>query len=354
MLIKRGGLSQFWSLVVNVMRQHGLSRQFQTVNTLVQSICLIIWVNHLGGCLWRYVGREAIASWYKDMGIEDTTRGFDYLLSYYWSVSALVAGENIMDVTRSSEVFCTCVFILFGLLFVSILISSLAATVMDFHMSNKERSDKLRILRQYFYQHQVEAPVAIPIEKQVLERMGGMKRIGEKDVEVLSFLSPAMRAELWFSVYGPGIYRNAFIRAVSAVDGTVIKDLCFNERGLLQATYDPGTNVFEPDTDAPGAYFLNWGALEYTIAWAATEASNGTGATGNTRVHSRTQEVVQGQWVCELALHTQWRQLGGSVRPAGQGGPQCRWPGCDDRSRRRSLLAMLSAAADSMFYCMSP
>jgi hypothetical protein len=205
-------------------------------------------------------------------------------------------------------VVCTCAFILFGLLFVSILISSLAATVLDFHMSNKERTDKIRTLQQYLHQNEVDAPVAIPIEKQILERMADVSRVSEADVTVLSYLSPALRAELWYSVYGPGLSRSAFIRAVNVVDSSIIKDLCFNESALESTRYNPGSQVFEPGLRAEWAYFINWGSLEYTLGWAVAEASHNT---GNTRVQNQqTQEVAPGKWVCEMALHTDWEHCG--------------------------------------------
>lgn len=311
LMVRSGRVGNLYARIVNETRQRGVGRQFSTAATVIQLIMLIVWVNHLGACLWHVIGKDAIESWYTDTEKDNPTKAFDYVLSFYWSVSALVAGENIMDVTKTSEVVCTCVFILFGLLFVSILISSLAATVLDFHMSNKERSDKIRTLQQYLHQHEVDAPVAIPIEKQILERMADVSRVSEADVTVLSYLSPALRAELWYSVYGPGLSRSAFIRAVNAVDSSIIKDLCFSENALESRRYDPGSQVFEPGLRAEWAYFINWGSLEYTTGWAAAEASHNTSNAGSTRVHNQQpQEVAPGKWVCEMALHTDWEHYG--------------------------------------------
>ncbi|CAK0855649.1 unnamed protein product [Prorocentrum cordatum] len=197
LMVRSGRVGNLYGRIVNETRQRGVGRQFSTAATVIQMILLMFWITHLGACFWRLVGEDAIDKWYADAEKEDASGTFDYALSLYWSVSVIVAGGSIMDVTETSEVVCTCVFILFGLLFVSILISSITATVMDFHMSNKERADKIRTLQQYLHQHEVEAPVAIPVEKQILERMAHVSRVSEADVTVLSYLSPALRAELW-------------------------------------------------------------------------------------------------------------------------------------------------------------
>jgi len=271
----------------------------------------IIWVNHFGCCMWYMIADTALNNWYQDHGI-DRNDATEYLLGFYWSTSTMIAGESVMTPTSTGELVTTNIFLLFGFIFSSVLISSLATTLIDFTMSNKEPKEKLKTLRQFLYQHSVRAELGMPIEKQVLDRMSTVKRLSEKDVSALSFLSPLIRAELYSTIYGSSITSLQFIRTCNALDHSFVRDVCFH--AMFHATHEPGDQVLQPCTDAVGAHVVYWGSLEYMAVAGPTHTQHFDGdgrARAQTPRPSKFMEVVgPGRYISELALWAHWRYRG--------------------------------------------
>lgn len=256
-VLRTGKVAQTTDFLVNVMRQWGMAKQFNFMTRVCKLVFAILWVNHLGGCLWSAVGTRALET-YKANSFQDKS---DYMLGYYWSASAMIAGESVMEPSNTGELVMTVMCVLFGFIFSSVLISSLLTTVMEYQESNKERSDKLKTLRQFLYQHNVDPAISVPIQEQVNDRMGSMKRLHEKDVGALSLLSPMMRSELWYSIYGPSIGEHSYIHACGVMAPGLIKDICY--QALEHEAHEPGVRIFEPNTEAVGAHFVYWGSLDF-------------------------------------------------------------------------------------------
>jgi len=305
-LIRAGRVAELHDLVTTVMRRFGMAEKFSVAMRVGKLVFLILWVNHFGCCLWHLIGEEASRNWYEEAGVESRP-GLDYLLGYFWSASAMIAGEGVMTPTNAAEMICTIFFVVFGFIFSSVLISTLLTVVMDYQMNNKERSDKLKTLRQFLYQHQVDSRIALPVEKQCVARLSRVKRLSEKDVSALSLLSPLMRSELTHSIYGPSLSNsNTFIRTCNILGQTFLKDLCFC--ALTHSAHEPGEHIFQPHIEALGAYLLYWGTLEYLPF--SPQKMSGSSCSLEESHTQQLQVVAEGTWICELALWAQWQHRG--------------------------------------------
>jgi len=325
-MFRTGMIAMSFDQLVTFMRKWSLANQFNFSVRVVKLVFLILWVNHFGACVWYslFSSSSALEVWVEENNMTGSRGIFYYFLGFYWSASSMIAGESLMMPTTVSEVACTLFFILFGFIFSSVLISSLLTTVMDYQESNKERSDKLKILRQFLCQHRVDYRLCMPIEKQVNDRIWRVKRLSERDVAALSLIPPVMRAELSFNIYGASIRLQRCIRMCESMDSeaSFIKNVCF--WALLHIAHEPGTNIFEPNTEADGIKFVSWGTLEYLPMQMAVERRSVEERRSSNSLSQAFQtadrdvlpknpchcKVKKRTWFCEVALWIHWQHRG--------------------------------------------
>jgi len=119
------------------------------------------------------------------------------------------------------------------------------------------------------------------------------KRLTEKDVGILQLISPSLRAELRFAICGDQLKRNKFIRVCHSVDDALLFDICLH--ALLYEAYNPGEEMFEPNSVADGAYMVHFGSLQYQFASGASKIM---------------KHVMDSAWIAELAIWTSWTHRG--------------------------------------------
>mmetsp|Transcript_85494 Transcript_85494/g.250272 ORF Transcript_85494/g.250272 Transcript_85494/m.250272 type:complete len:972 (+) Transcript_85494:77-2992(+) len=300
-VLRAGKMARVREHLLSGLRRWGIDDQIYFVESLLRLLFLILWMNHVGGCIWYVTGKTASHIWYLD-NIAEEAQGlnlvqanadeYQYLLSVYWSITSMFSGASIMSPTNSSELYLTIFYIIFGTLFGSSLISSMAAMLMDLQMTNKERQERLKELRKYLYQHRVDAMLAVPIEKEVVARMAKQRPLAEKDVEALAHLSPASRCELWYTIYGPLIESALFFGTVTTVDRSLLKDICY--AALSHTACNAGAAIFEYNEESKGAYIVSWGNLEYR----------------SSIEDDCPAEVSCGQWISEITLWSEWKHQG--------------------------------------------
>jgi len=261
--IRAAKIVNFYTQIYRVAQKHGLSDLLTFSVNITKIIFLIVWINHLGGCMWYFFGQDGAAAWhgFLDLGGDLQYESTDYLLYLYWSVTAMVSGASFMSPTSDKEILYITLWVLFSLMFGSTLISSLAAMLMELELSNREWSKEIQLLRAFLYQNQIPVALGVRVEHEIRDIMAREKRLSEADVSTLTLLSSKVRAELWVSVYGERLSRPVFMRAAMAMDPTYLRSFCqhaFN-REFLSA----GTEIFKPDLEAQGCYCIHSGSLLY-------------------------------------------------------------------------------------------
>jgi len=314
-------VAEGWDWLATLLRRRGLDEQFNFISRVCRLVFYIMWVNHLGGCLWHMIGETGTSFWYLETdweaGPQDKTNAFQYLLAFYWSASSMIAGGSIMKPRTTWELVMTVFCVVFGFIFSSVLISSLLTTVIEFQEANKEQYEKLKTLRQFLYQHSVDSRLAVPLTQQVHERMGKKKRLAEGDVDALTLLSPMMRSELWYYIYGPSLADNPILCACNALDDGLIKGICF--QALDHQSHMPGSQIFEPLSEAVGPYFVYHGSLEYMMVHRNNGANDQADREQTEDISSGSSKQVQpileqavekGAWISTVALWAHWMHRG--------------------------------------------
>mmetsp|Transcript_46281 Transcript_46281/g.107654 ORF Transcript_46281/g.107654 Transcript_46281/m.107654 type:complete len:1035 (+) Transcript_46281:59-3163(+) len=262
-------------------------------------VLLTLWFNHVGACLWRGVAldenlfHDTGEGWTDD--VDGHPNGFLYAIGFYWSTAALFSGASMTIPKNSREVLISVCFIIFGVMFASSLISTLAALLIDVHMTERENTEQMRTLRRFLKQHKISLTLSISIQKQVFERMSVEPRLSDQDVKVLNLLSASMRAELRHALCDSLLLTQDLLRAVSDVDAYFIHDLLKSEAIQMQALV-PGQEIFSHGQICLSAHIVAWGDLRYS-AFTKTIFQQGV-------------QVKQQNWICEVALWAEWTTQG--------------------------------------------
>jgi ADP-ribose pyrophosphatase YjhB (NUDIX family) len=250
----------------------------------------------------------------------------------------VLAGDTQAAPVTSAEAVTTIIFIMFGLIMTSMIISYLADTLLAFRIANKESMDKKRALRTYLKQAHVPASFAISVEKQVAEVINTPMRTLEKDVELLTHISTSVRDTLRAYVFGGALRSQRFIRACQGFCPTTVRDLCSN--ALVVTVYSPGDYVFKYGEEATGAHFVHWGRFEMITRRQEMDATKstrfqrgksqglvipkpsvkpmGSRRPENTSATSRSlatrnshrENIKECTWLCELALFCHMKNVG--------------------------------------------
>merc|ERR1712110_255310 len=127
-------------------------------------------------------------------------QGNDYayiwFLGMYWSASTMFSGASWITPENLLEaVFCQ-LFVVFGALFITFLVSDLSSNLIKFQMARQDHRTKLEKLRKFINQHHIDPLLGLSVRKQAVERMLDQQYIFMADVAVLSTLSTFLRLEL--------------------------------------------------------------------------------------------------------------------------------------------------------------
>jgi len=307
-LYMESALSQSWGMVIRILQICGL----------------LVWLGHLVACAWFGIGLgapqgEVCESWMQtpiglDQQFDIKTLGpaYQYVLSYQWGLAQLTLGSHDVIPLNISERIFTILCNLFGLVFGGTLISILSTTLIDLKEVNQEKASKVRVLKAFLLQHQIDRRVRLRILHQVRDRVS--RRDGtlvEKDVKALQLLSSALLRDLRYSLYVPRIRTHALFRAWGCVDTESLRHLC-GEEGVEFLSYLPDDEIFSGGDLANAGYLLTSGTVDYDFEARSILA-------GLSTVHSpevvdawpsESMLVSEDTWMCEATWWVVWYHVG--------------------------------------------
>jgi len=302
-----GRFAHMYNALLHQAHRVGMETQCHFGVRIVKIILIILWLNHIGGCLFYMMVLSTRSltdtglSWrdeFSDLeGVEDVTteylpQGYLYLKSFYWSLTAMFAGESFLLPTNTSEAYFAVSYIIFGMMFASSLISSLSAMLVDFQMISRDSHEAMRKVQEFLFQQHVDTFLSTNVAMQIMERMAVRPSIGLEDVSsAVSLLSVDLRQKLWHAIYGPKLARHHFLRTLDYLDDRLTLDVCFS--AVSWWTLRPGEEVFESGCQVPSAYYVMEGSLLYQIGMEPDPDPHGSDV-----------------WFCEMALWVVWETLG--------------------------------------------
>jgi len=303
-----GRFAHIYNALLHQAHRVGMETHCHFAVRILKIVVIILWLNHIGGCIFymMVLGSKQFSdtgmSWRDELsaleGVQDVTtdflpQGYLYLKSFYWSLTAMFAGESFLLPSNSTEAYFALMYIIFGMLFASSLISSLSAMLVDFQMLSRDTHEQQRKVQEFLFQMGVDTFLSTNITLQIMDRMAVRPTLGLEDVPALHLLSVELRQKLWQAIYGPLLSTNHFLRTLDYLDDRLLMDICFS--GVSWQTARPGEEIFEPGVNVPYAYYIIEGAILYKIGVG--------GGVDNDQYGPKT-------WACEMTLWIAWETVG--------------------------------------------
>jgi hypothetical protein len=270
---------------------------------LLAMVCLALWLSHLVGCVWFAIGNlhysDTREHWISSE-FTDRPLMYQYITAFHWSVAQVTLASIEPTGVNSIERAFAIVLLLLGLFVGSTLISSLSATMVELELASKDKTEKLRTLRQFIRENSLDRHMALLVQKQVVARLGKRDKLTDKDVPVLALLSSNLRTAVRFETFRQHLTTHPLFRLWAGLDMATTKRLCVDAMDFV--FFRPKDDVFTAGSAADKAFFVVSSRLSYTQE---PETSP---------VQERTEtEVPQGRWLSEAALWAHWTHVGTAV-----------------------------------------
>mmetsp|Transcript_75927 Transcript_75927/g.180497 ORF Transcript_75927/g.180497 Transcript_75927/m.180497 type:complete len:1076 (-) Transcript_75927:92-3319(-) len=284
-----------------------------TAKTMVESLGFVfalLWVNHLISCAWVAIGLNSSAS---DTGLswldasilpgsgmgsyKDSPEAYRYASSLHWAITQMSPGSMQVNPLNTNERFFTVVCLVLGILCSGSIVSTLTAKMMQIMMANQDRNKKLQVLRKFLWQKSISKPIAVQVQKMVLDRLAAGRPLTAQDVPALNLLSLALRASLQDELCRPHLSNHPFVRVVFQVDSGLCRDMCAQAVDFIVLPVED--NLFLSGSAASHTYLVVGGRLRYI----QTPQSSMVQCTTETFAE-------KDSWISEAALWTHWTHVG--------------------------------------------
>lgn len=311
-LLKISGMLRLVKFVL-IVEEHAEKRLSETYRLLFRCVtmfCGTFWLNHILACVFFALGRAAPsntgAHWIdsifdvgeKNIVFMEEDVVYQYVTSFHWAVSQItLVGIESIDVCNTTERLFNILLVLLGLIFGCTAISSLSATMVEFQMLTKDKKEKIRTLRTYLRENNVEREMAFLVQQQAAERLAKKAHLTEKDVHALSLISASLRNELKFDICHRHIIRHPLWRLYVNMDASMAQNFCSQCVKFIFPM--PHDDIFVPGTMTDCCYFVIRGKLMYT-----QEAGS------SMVVGMKKTPVGEGQWLSEAAMWSHWTHVG--------------------------------------------
>jgi len=290
----------------------GVSDVIQMTITIVKQGFGIIWLNHCGCCLWHAIGRlgrsESGQSWLDEAEAEsqglEHTHGNLYLLGFIWSTTTMLGESPTPGRNIAERAFQAC-WLIVGMVFGSLIVSSLAQMACQLTELKKEQTEKRTALRRFLSQQKVDRVLSFAIQREVAARLSRSTRLSDKDVPTLELLSSALRLELRCGRCEQPLLNDPLLRTFRELHRGFLRNLCVH--GISYDFYSPGKLVFRVGQAANFTYCVNFGRLHYILTgYATSEAMHDSWSAALLN----SEGVGKGAWVAQQALWVEWEHQG--------------------------------------------
>ncbi|CAK0818019.1 unnamed protein product [Prorocentrum cordatum] len=316
---------RLWSISTGLV-QRSLSDKWSMVMQGAQLVYAVVWMNHMLSCAWYAIAlwtpSDTGERWFDSLqtpGAEEgqfqkTNAVYQYFTAFHFSIAQLFAGglEGVSPLSTLERLF-NIFTLLFGMLFVSSLVGALSTTMMQIKLRNEESAGRLRELRQFLSEQSISAETAVRVQKQVAERMSKKKRLTDKDVFALSLLSNSLRWTLRSEIFGPEMVGYPLFRLCQSIAPDLLSRMCGEAVDTKEMSL--GDVLFEAGTFANSMFLLTAGTLKYK--YTPPEKHDPDPEELEVEEVEEEQEVMETvssnfspQWLCEIALWTQWTHFG--------------------------------------------
>ena len=139
---------------------------------------------------------------------------------------SLASGSSPMLPHSATQMTLSLFLHVFGWFFGSLLISTLAAWLVDTKAAAFERREMHDTLRRHLEQHRVSPLLAYVVQTQVAQRMGAREHVRQDDVKALHCISPALSKSLAFALHRKNLATVRILGALQGADDGFLKEVC--------------------------------------------------------------------------------------------------------------------------------
>lgn len=277
---------------------------------------LILWLNHLGSCLYHIIGFVVPSD--TGQSVDEGSLGADVLSMYqagfYWSLNTMFSGGTCLYPSNTCAWVFSQLHIIASSLFVSLVTSYLAAMLIEAQVVKQKHTEQLRTLSQFLEQRSVRPRLAMAIRREAAIALEKGVWLSDRDVPLLSQLSAHLRAELRHNLYASHFLGHGLFRICHMIDRRIVRALCSVLDPMTIGFGDELLTAAEQEMDC--AYILREGSMLY-LPRASAESNEDLSmhrsvSSGTVSEDGSASQVAvtSGQWVFEIALWARWRPQG--------------------------------------------
>mmetsp|Transcript_13917 Transcript_13917/g.24332 ORF Transcript_13917/g.24332 Transcript_13917/m.24332 type:complete len:1043 (-) Transcript_13917:29-3157(-) len=257
---------------------------------------LFMGLSHLIACTWYGVGRygsqdDYHGGWVMHYGYLNESLSYRYMTSLHWALTQFIGSMDVQPRNLAERSFAN-VMLLCSFVITAWFVSSITAQITRLQIIAGGRDGQFAVLRQYLWHHKITTKLAMRVVRSAQQALDQQtKNASEKDVELLSFVSEPLRAEIHYEMYYNTLSVHPFFRHCDDLNRHVVRELC--NSGIEVISAHDGDMLFtagEVPTNLQ-MYFIVGGLMGYS--W-----------------EDATFPVTERMWACEAVLWIDWVHLG--------------------------------------------
>lgn len=297
-------------IVERILDRTMLSASVHMMAKVCELLFVILYLNHITGCMWYALGRigsssDTGLSWlHTTVGFSDDDRTYEqvsfiyqYLSSLHWAMAQILAGNTSLEARNSFERVFNMVCLLVGLLLFSTLVSTISSKMTHLRMLQQEQRSWLLQLHRFIRTKNVDPQVGMAVVKQVKMSMQERKPVDLTSLEAWRFMSQANKDDMHWEVCRPILLQHRFFLTMAQCHPDAIAQI-----GIKGVSFKSLMNqevLFCPGEKCEHVYSVVIGRMEYTQV------------PGSSLVAAKTRtSLKERDWFCEGALWTTWTHVG--------------------------------------------
>ncbi|CAD8132259.1 unnamed protein product [Paramecium octaurelia] len=244
----------------------GLRTNYQTLIDVLRLMIQFIFLSHLFGCFWHYLGilqgdYGMTNTWINALELEDESWQIRYINSIYWSsITTLTIGYGDITPQSSVEKIFTVGVAVFSSVVFAYTISSIGQIFSQLNENKKNQRYKMNLIQQFIGQRGVNKQLQNKVKK-FYEYFIQVDHSQDSECELLlNSLEPSLKNELKIDIYKKYIMKSKLFKSTFSPE--FLDSLCqlFQER-----QYTPDEQICAADTEVEELCFVLKGEISLSI-----------------------------------------------------------------------------------------
>ncbi|CAD8137995.1 unnamed protein product [Paramecium octaurelia] len=244
----------------------GLRTNYQTLIDVLRLMIQFIFLSHLFGCFWHYLGilqgdYGITNTWINALELQDDSWQIRYINSIYWSsITTLTIGYGDITPQSSVEKIFTVGVAVFSSVVFAYTISSIGLIFSQLNENKKNQRYKMNLIQQFIGQRGVNKQLQNKVKK-FYEYFIQIDHSQDSECELLlDSLEPSLKNELKIDLYKKYIMKSKLFKSTFSPD--FLDSLC---QLVQERQYTPDEQICATDTEVEELCFVLKGEISLQI-----------------------------------------------------------------------------------------